>query len=80
MYFVLGVPSHRRSRVVLEDGAPRQVRHLEGEARAFGVAGRDAKGEEPGSEKSDEEEHLFMASLSEADRHFLEVAPARKEG
>jgi hypothetical protein len=32
----------------------------------------DAKGEEPGSERGDEEERLFMASLSGEDRAFLE--------
>jgi hypothetical protein len=32
----------------------------------------DAKGDEPGSERGDEEERLFMASLSDEDRAFLE--------
>jgi hypothetical protein len=32
----------------------------------------DAMGEAPGSERGDEEERLFLAALSEEDRHFYE--------
>ena len=32
----------------------------------------DSKGEAPGSERADEEDRLFMASLSEEDRRFLQ--------
>jgi hypothetical protein len=33
----------------------------------------DSKGEAPGSERGDEEERLFVASLSEEDRQFVEA-------
>jgi hypothetical protein len=41
-------------------------------AKLSNSARDDAQGETPGSEKGDEEERLFIASLSAADRYFLE--------
>ena len=44
-----------------------RLKQLSSEARD------DSKGEAPGSERGDEEERLFVASLSEEDRRFLEA-------
>ena len=48
---------------------PREKARLD---RMSNEARDDSKGETPGSERGDEEERLFLASLSEEDRRFYE--------
>ena len=54
--FLRGLPAKERARLDELSTKPRD----------------DSKGEVPGTEKGDEEERLFMASLSEEDRSFVQ--------